>query len=337
MKGNPKKTCPSNCLGRYFARYLFNSCIAQLKRGKTSRPETTGSQIRVCRFLGTREFYAHNASGDKEKVHVRGRIVHADADTINKILDLPEGQPNIYDHINALEDIDFNAIKDVLYQPRTNWNTTGRNPGAISRPNLLPEAKLWNTIVKRNLMPTSHNQTVDCKRLVIIHSIIFSNKFNVGEVIERELSEACKNDKGILTFPCLILALCRQHGVPTYNNDQYTDFRTGWDRKHYLKKMDVADAIPIHVAKPTPAQSKHTKTPAPAANPDTPADSDPATPPTEPQRSPSTVSTDQGSFAATPTPPAPAADPQPSPAHSMEVPSLYIMQLRNQIQQIEAR
>ncbi|KAK8562302.1 hypothetical protein V6N12_010386 [Hibiscus sabdariffa] len=265
-----------------------------------------------------REFYAHNASRDKEKVHVQGRMVLTDTDTINKILDLPESQPNIYDHINALEDIDFNTIKDVTCQPGTKWNTTGRNPGAISRPNLLSEAKLCNTIVKRNLMPTSHNQMVDHKRLVIIHSPIFSNKFNVEEVIARELFEACKNNKGILAFPCLISALYRQHGVPTYNNNQYTDFLTGWDRKHYLKKMDVADAIPIKVAMPTPA---------PAVNPETPADSDPTTPPTEPQRSPSIASADQGSFAATPTPtpPKPQADPQPSPAHSTEVPPLYIM------------
>ncbi|KAK9031756.1 hypothetical protein V6N11_056046 [Hibiscus sabdariffa] len=63
-----------------------------------------------------------------------------------------------------------------------------------------------------------------------------------------------------LSFPCLISALCRQRKVPTYNNDKYTDFRTGLDLKHYLKKMDVADAIPIQVAMPTPTHSEHTET-----------------------------------------------------------------------------
>ncbi|KAL4271816.1 hypothetical protein GQ457_13G014620 [Hibiscus cannabinus] len=71
-----------------------------------------------------------------------------------------------------------------------------------------PEAKLWNTFVKRNLMPISHYQTVDCTRLVLINAIITIYKFNVGEVISTELSEACKNDKGILAFPCIIFVLC---------------------------------------------------------------------------------------------------------------------------------
>ncbi|KAK8672253.1 hypothetical protein V6N13_110626 [Hibiscus sabdariffa] len=65
--------------------------------------------------------------------------------------------------MEALEDIDYNAIKDVLCQPNTEWNISGKNPGTINRPNLLPEVKLWNTIVKRNLMPTSHNQMVNRK------------------------------------------------------------------------------------------------------------------------------------------------------------------------------
>ncbi|KAK8985092.1 hypothetical protein V6N11_076783 [Hibiscus sabdariffa] len=81
-------------------------------------------------------------------VNVRGRMVSTDTDTINEILDLPEGQPSIYDHMKALEDIDYNSIKDVLCQPGTEWNIIDKNPGTISRPNLLPEAKLWNTIVK---------------------------------------------------------------------------------------------------------------------------------------------------------------------------------------------
>ncbi|KAK8565016.1 hypothetical protein V6N12_058592 [Hibiscus sabdariffa] len=85
---------------------------------------------------------------------------------------------------------------------------TGKNPGTINRPCLLPEAKLWNTFVKRNLMPTSHNQTVDRMRLMLINTIISGFKFNVGEVIAKELSEAYQNDKGILAFPCIISALC---------------------------------------------------------------------------------------------------------------------------------
>ncbi|KAK8597035.1 hypothetical protein V6N12_065512 [Hibiscus sabdariffa] len=242
--------------------------------------------------------------------------------------------------MDALEDVDYNNIKDALCQEGTKWNTTGRNPGEVSRPNLLPEAKLWNSIVKRNLMPTSHNQTVDRKRLVLIHCIIFGTIFHVGEVIARELSEAYRNEKVILAFPYLISALCCRHRVPTYATDEYTDFRTGWECKHYLKKMDVSDAIPIQVAMPTPAQSENTEVPAPAPAPapaphEEPAESEPAAPHVAHQRSTSAASTAHGSFAAT-TPSPPAGNP-PSPAPTTEMPPLYILQLRSQIQQTEAR
>ncbi|KAK8559159.1 hypothetical protein V6N12_042441 [Hibiscus sabdariffa] len=63
-------------------------------------------------------------------------------------------------------------------------------------------------------MPTSHNQIVDRTRLILINTIIIGFKFNVGEVIARELSEACRNNKGILAFPCIIFALCRRATVP---------------------------------------------------------------------------------------------------------------------------
>ncbi|KAK8655873.1 hypothetical protein V6N13_108438 [Hibiscus sabdariffa] len=269
-------------------------------------------------------------------VNVRGKLISVHSAAINEILDLPEDQPSIYQLMEALEDVDYNAIKDSLCLSNTEWNITGKNPGTINRPNLLPEAKLWNTIVKRNIMPISHNQMVDRKRLVLIHSIIFGTKFNMGEVIARELSEACKNKKGILVFSCLISTFCCRHGVPTYNNDKYTIFRTGWGRKHYMRKMDVANAVPIQVAMPTPAQFEETEAPAPTANQEDPAGPESTTPPAEPQGSPSATSASQGSYAATPSPP-PPTDPQPSPAHSTEAPPLYILQLRNQLHRIESR
>ncbi|KAK8676209.1 hypothetical protein V6N13_034261 [Hibiscus sabdariffa] len=107
------------------------------------------------------------------------------------------------------------------------WNVKGKNSKTISRPHLQPEAKLWNTFVKRNLMPTSHNQTVDRTRLVPINAILTGFKFNVGEVIAQEISATCKNDKGILVFPCLIYALCRRAAVRTSPRDKYAAEKSG--------------------------------------------------------------------------------------------------------------
>ncbi|KAL4291433.1 hypothetical protein GQ457_14G013660 [Hibiscus cannabinus] len=104
-------------------------------------------------------------------------------------------------------------------------------------------------------MPTSHNQTVDRTQLVLIHVIMTGYRFNVGEVKAEELAAACINDKGILAFPCLITALSRRVAVPADPNDKYMVEKHGWLRKEYMRKMDVADATPISVAMPTPANS----------------------------------------------------------------------------------
>ncbi|KAK9044979.1 hypothetical protein V6N11_058869 [Hibiscus sabdariffa] len=148
------------------------------------------------------EFYANNADGD-ETVTVRGRRVPANSTTINNILDLPNDSPSIYALIEILEDEDLDTIKDQLCKQGTEWNVKGKNPKTISHPHLQPEAKLWNTFVKRNLMPTSHNQIVDRTRLVLINAIITRYKFNVGEVITRELSTAtCQEAEEVSCYHC---------------------------------------------------------------------------------------------------------------------------------------
>ncbi|KAK8540263.1 hypothetical protein V6N12_046551 [Hibiscus sabdariffa] len=252
------------------------------------------------------EFYANNSAGE-DNVIVRGRRVAANAATINSILGLPNDAPSFYAMLGALEDEDYETIKDYLCLEGTAWNTTGRNPHSVSRTQLLPEAKLWNTFVKRNLLPTSHNQTVDRTRLVLIHTIITGYRINVGEILAKELAAACSNDKGILAFPCLISALCRRAAVPTSPSDKYQAEKKGWTRAVYMRKMDVADATPINMAMPTPPASSDHMPAAPTdeAGSSNPAAASPA--PAEPSPSvadspiPSPAQHNQPSPAATPT------------------------------------
>ncbi|KAK8628791.1 hypothetical protein V6N13_009374 [Hibiscus sabdariffa] len=204
------------------------------------------------------EFYTSNSAGE-DNATVRGRRVAANVATINAILGLPDNDPSFYAMLRALEQEDFEQIKDFLYEEGTAWNTTGRNPHSVSRLSLRPEAKLWNTFVKRNIMPTFHNQTVDRTRLLLIHTIMTGYRINIGEILAKVLVAACANDKGILAFPCLISALCRRAAVPTSPGDKYQPEKTGWTRDVYMRKMDVADATPLNVAMPTlPSSLIHT-------------------------------------------------------------------------------
>ncbi|KAL4325300.1 hypothetical protein GQ457_11G025670 [Hibiscus cannabinus] len=141
-----------------------------------------------------REFYAHNAEGN-DTTYVRRRRVPGNSATINNLLNLPNDNPNNFELIDILENEDFNTIRDQLCEQGIECNTRGKKPGTINRPHLYPELKLWNIFVKRNMMPTCHNQTVDRTRLVLINAIITGYKFNVGKVIARELSRPSRTTK----------------------------------------------------------------------------------------------------------------------------------------------
>ncbi|KAK8578441.1 hypothetical protein V6N13_116285 [Hibiscus sabdariffa] len=171
------------------------------------------------------EFYTSNSAGE-DHTTVHGRRVPTNTTTINAILGLPDNDPSFYAMLGAFEEEDFEQIKDYLCEEGTAWNTTGRNPHSVSRLSLRPEAKLWNTFVKRNLMPTSHNQTVDRKRLLLIHTIMTGYHVNVGEILAKELAAAYANDKGILAFPYLISALCRRAAVSTSHGDNFQAEKT---------------------------------------------------------------------------------------------------------------
>ncbi|KAK9041294.1 hypothetical protein V6N11_016403 [Hibiscus sabdariffa] len=200
------------------------------------------------------EFYANNANGEDFSV-VRGRRVPTTAAIINDLFDLPNDAPSFYQMLEGFEEEDYEVIKNLLCQPNTQWNTTGRNPYSVSRQSLIPEAKLWNTFVKRNLLPTSHNQTVDRTRLLLISTIMTGFRVNVGEILANELAALCQSDKGILAFPCLVSALCRRVNTPMFDTDNYQAEKTGWTRAVYMRKMNVADAEPLNMAMPTPPAS----------------------------------------------------------------------------------
>ncbi|KAL4289884.1 hypothetical protein GQ457_14G011850 [Hibiscus cannabinus] len=261
--------------------------------------------------------------------------------------------------LGGFEEEDYEVIKDVLCLPNTEWNTMGRNPKSISCLSLLPEAKLWNTFVKRNLMPTSHNQTDDRTWLLLINTIMTGYRVNIGEILAKELVVACANDKGILAFPCLVSVLCRRVAVPTYDGDKYQPEKTGWTWAVYMRKMDVADAAPINVAMPTPPSSPTPVATKPADESGPSAPSAPAepqrTPPPSPPVIPVSSQNTTNSPATTPATPAtersrdktpdtplgstPSSSPfTPAPAQSEETaPPFHIMQLRSQLQRIEAR
>ncbi|KAL4279579.1 hypothetical protein GQ457_03G020320 [Hibiscus cannabinus] len=209
-------------------------------------------------------------------------------------------------------------------------------------------------------MPISHNQTMDRTRLEHINIIMTGYRFNVGEVIEQELAEACQNDKGILAFPCIISALCRRAAVPTSPGDKYIVEKAGCSRKEYKRKMDIADATPIRVAMPTPPVTPaHSPDAAlEEAGPSAPAEAQPfattatrsppaASPPvfsvpshtstTIPTITPAAMPASRQSTPDSPLGSAPTTPSSPPLVQSEEAVPLHILQLQSQLQRIEAK
>ncbi|KAL4269676.1 hypothetical protein GQ457_HM001300 [Hibiscus cannabinus] len=184
---------------------------------------------------------------------------------------------------------------------------------------------------------------------------------NVGEILANELAAHCKNDKGILAFPCLISALCRRFNTPMFDTDKYKAEKIGWTRAVYMRKMNVADAEPLNMAMPTPPASPVHEADARVEDSAPPSPAEPSaaaeqnrTPPPSPPIIPVSSHTTTTSPATTPaaptersrgrTPETPlrytpsnSSPPPLAPAQSDEVGSLQYMLLTSQLQRIEAR
>ncbi|KAL4352187.1 hypothetical protein GQ457_06G015540 [Hibiscus cannabinus] len=122
--------------------------------------------------------------------------------------------------------------------------------------------------------------------------------------------------------------------------DKYAAEKYGWTRKEYMRKMEVADATPIQMAMPTPTASEQAEPEVPAGILPSPAATPQATPAASHTPTPAATPTTQDSRQSTPDSPlglASTTPPSPPPPRSEEAAPLHIVQLRSQLQRIEAR
>lgn len=70
----------------------------------------------------------------------------------------------------------------------TTWlNEAGDNTWNISRPALKPLAKVWHHFVRHRLLPTTHLETVDKDKLVLVNCILSDKKIDVGMIVEKQI------------------------------------------------------------------------------------------------------------------------------------------------------
>ncbi|KAE8684537.1 DNA-directed RNA polymerase V subunit 5C-like [Hibiscus syriacus] len=107
----------------------------------------------------------------------------------------------------------YQGILEDLCLPDTQWNGQQLRRKTVDRDRLLPQVKLWNHFMKHKLLPTSHNTTVSCQRMLLLHSIISGRPIDVGKIIVEQAHLCLKRQASALVFPNLITALCRKKKV----------------------------------------------------------------------------------------------------------------------------
>ena len=103
----------------------------------------------------------------------------------------------------------------------TNWlPNKGQGIFMCARPNLKPLAKVWYHFIRTRLMPTTHIETVNKERLLLLHCILEGNSINVGKIVQREILGCNLKQKGCLFFSSLISELCVRTGVDISSTDE---------------------------------------------------------------------------------------------------------------------
>ncbi|KAE8694437.1 hypothetical protein F3Y22_tig00110783pilonHSYRG00231 [Hibiscus syriacus] len=107
----------------------------------------------------------------------------------------------------------YQGILEDLCLPDTQLNDQQLRRKIVDRDRLLPLVKLWNHFMKHKLLPTSHNTTVSCQRMLLLHSIISGRPIDVGKIIVEHAHLCLKRQASALVFPNLITALCQKKKV----------------------------------------------------------------------------------------------------------------------------
>ena len=89
-----------------------------------------------------------------------------------------------------------------------------------SRPTLKPSAKIWYHFIRTKLIPTTHIETINKERLILLHYILEGREVNVGKLVQREIYACAFKHKGCLFFPSLITNLCLRSEVDVTANDE---------------------------------------------------------------------------------------------------------------------
>ena len=168
-----------------------------------------------------REFYSNIITPDQTFSMVRGVKVSFSAPSINLHFNLEDFDDKFSDMLDSVGGEELEKVLKSVSIEGTNWlPNRGQGIYICARPNLKPLAKVWYHFIRTRLMPTTHIETVNRERMLLLYCILEGYSINVGKVVQREILSCNLKQKGCLFFSSLISELCVRAGVDIRSTDE---------------------------------------------------------------------------------------------------------------------
>ena len=126
-----------------------------------------------------RDFY--NGRIDEEEDVVVVDEIEVPFNAIYELRDNPEAEGN-----KIIESTSTEVLEDalrVMAKPGAKWDVSPTGIKMLSASSLTPEANLWVYLVKKRLIPTTHDKTVSRDRVVAAYCIMRRITIDVGRII----------------------------------------------------------------------------------------------------------------------------------------------------------
>lgn len=111
---------------------------------------------------------------------VRGVNVPYSEGTINMMFKLGPVEDDYQDLLLASNDVDYDVYMESLCNPYTKWVET-EGEKTVKMMDLRAESMEWYQFIKNSLIPTTHNETINKKRLLLLHCITCGKCIHVGK------------------------------------------------------------------------------------------------------------------------------------------------------------
>ncbi|KAA0048500.1 protein MNN4-like [Cucumis melo var. makuwa] len=127
-------------------------------------------------------FYNGSINTERHYAIVKGKMVNFGPKVVNVLYGLRQTTVE-YPIFKEPSDIDMqNALERVAW-PGMKWDITPIKKYQLFPHNLKTTASVWLVFIKKNLMPTRHDNTISLERIMLLYCIMEEIPLNVDEII----------------------------------------------------------------------------------------------------------------------------------------------------------